>query len=94
MIYNNAIRSIRIKKCDLKKNTFVMRQCRTNNSVSLRRLEPRSIELSETVNLFIKQNIYFLSNLPNDLLVILSCTNISLGLLYFGIPNNLQWLLF
>ena len=26
-----------------------------------------SIELSETVNLFIKQNTYFLSNSPNDL---------------------------
>ena len=35
-----------------------------------------SIELSETVNLFIKQNTYFLSNSPNDL--ILSCTNISI----------------
>ena len=35
-----------------------------------------SIELSERVNLFIKQNTYFLSNSPNDL--ILSCTNISL----------------
>ena len=45
-----------------------------------------SIELSETVNLFIKQNTYFLGNSPNDL--ILSCTNISLALLYFGIPNN------
>ena len=32
-----------------------------------------SIELSETVNLFIKQNTYFLSNSPNEL--ILSCTN-------------------
>ena len=39
-----------------------------------------SIELSETVNLFIKQNIYFLSNSPNDL--ILSCTNISLAQLH------------
>ena len=39
-----------------------------------------SIELSEIVNLFIKQNTYFLSNSPNDL--ILSCTNISLALLY------------
>ena len=37
-----------------------------------------SIELSDTVNLFIKQNTYFLSNSPNDL--ILSCTNISLAL--------------
>ena len=42
-----------------------------------------SIDLSETVNLFIKQNTYFLSNSPNDL--ILSCTNISPALLYFGI---------
>ena len=50
-----------------------------------------SIELSETVNLFIKQNTYFLSNSSNDL--ILSCTNISLALLYFGIPNNLRRLL-
>ena len=50
-----------------------------------------SIELSEIVNLFIKQNTYFLSNSANDL--ILSCTNISLALLYFGIPNNLRRLL-
>ena len=28
-----------------------------------------SIELSETVNLFIKQNTYFLSNSPNDLIL-------------------------
>ena len=40
-----------------------------------------SIELSEIVNLFIKQNTYFLSNSPNDL--ILSCTNISLALLSY-----------
>ena len=33
----------------------------------------------------------FLSNSPNDL--ILSFTNISLALLYFGIPNNLRRLL-
>ena len=38
-----------------------------------------SIELSEKVNLLIKQNTYFLSNSPNDF--IFSCTNISL--LYF-----------
>ena len=50
-----------------------------------------SIELSETVNLFIKQNTYFLSNSLNDL--ILSCTNISIARLYFGIPNNLRRLL-
>ena len=50
-----------------------------------------SIELSETVNLFIKQNTYFLSNSPNDLM--LSCANISIALLYFGIPNNLRRLL-
>ena len=42
-----------------------------------------SIELSETVNLFIKQNTYFLSNSPNDL--ILSYTNISLALLVYPI---------
>ena len=48
-----------------------------------------SIELSETVNLFIKQNTYFLSNSPIEL----SFTNISLALLYFGIPNNLRRLL-
>ena len=46
-----------------------------------------SIGLSERVNLFIKQNTYFLSNSPNDL--ILCCMNISLALLYFGMPNNL-----
>ena len=45
-----------------------------------------SIELSERVNLLIKQNTYFLSNSPNE--YIFSCTNISLALLYFGIPNN------
>ena len=50
-----------------------------------------SIELSETLNLFIKQKTYFLSNSPNDL--ILSYTNISLALLYVGIPNNLRRLL-
>ena len=50
-----------------------------------------SIKLSETVNLFIKQNTYFLSISLNDL--ILSCMNISLALLYFGIPNNLRKLL-
>ena len=50
-----------------------------------------SIELSETVNLFIKQYTYFISNSPNYL--ILSCTNISLALLYFGMPNNLRRLL-
>ena len=47
-----------------------------------------SIELSKRVNLFIKQNKYFLSHSPNDL--ILSCTSISLALLYFGMPNNLR----
>ena len=50
-----------------------------------------SIELSETVNLFIKQYIYFISNSPNYL--ILSWMNISLALLYFGMPNNLRRLL-
>ena len=49
-----------------------------------------SIELSERVNL-LKQNTYFLSNSPNDF--IFSCTNISLALLYFGMPNNLRRLL-
>ena len=50
-----------------------------------------SIELSETVNLLIKQDTYVLSNSPNDL--ILSCMNISLALLYFGILNYLRRLL-
>ena len=50
-----------------------------------------SIELSERVNLLIKQNTFFISNSPNDF--ILSCTNISLALLYFGMPNNLRRLL-
>ena len=50
-----------------------------------------SIELSERVNLLIKQNTYFLSNSLND--SILNCTNISLALLYFGMPNNLRRLL-
>ena len=45
----------------------------------------------ETVNLFIKQNTYFFSNLPSDF--IFSCTNISVALLYFGMPNNLRMLL-
>ena len=49
------------------------------------------IKLSERINLFIEQNKYFFSNSPNDL--ILSCTNISLALLYFGMPNNLRRLL-
>ena len=46
-----------------------------------------SIELSERTNLFVKQNTYFLSNSPKDL--ILSCINISFTLLYFGMPKNL-----
>ena len=50
-----------------------------------------TIELSEIVNLLIKQNTYFLSNSPNNF--IFSCTNISLALLYFGMPNNLRRLL-
>ena len=50
-----------------------------------------NIDLSERINLFIEQNTYFFSNSPNDL--ILSCTNISLALLYFGMPNNLRRLL-
>ena len=50
-----------------------------------------SIELSERINLFIKQNTYFLSNSPYDF--ILSCSNISLALLYFGMSNNLRRLL-
>ena len=50
-----------------------------------------SIRLSERINLFIKQNTCFLRNSPND--VILSCTNMSIALLYFGMPNNLQRLL-
>ena len=49
------------------------------------------MELSERINLFVKQNIYFLSNSPND--IILSCTNISLALLYFGMPNLLRRLI-
>ena len=50
-----------------------------------------SIELSEIVNLSIKQNTYFLSNSPN--VFIFSCTNIALALLYFGMTNNLRRLL-
>ena len=50
-----------------------------------------SIELSERINLFLKQNAYFLSNSPID--IILSYTNISLVLLYFGMPNNFRKLL-
>ena len=49
------------------------------------------MELSERINLFVKQNTYFLINSPNDL--ILSCTNISPALLYFGMPNNLRRLI-
>ena len=45
-----------------------------------------SIELSERVNLLIKQNTYFLSYSPNDF--IFSCTKLSLALLYFGMPNT------
>ena len=47
-----------------------------------------NIELSERINLCIKQNTYFFSNSSNNL--ILSCTNISLALLNVGIPNNLR----
>ena len=50
------------------------------------------IEVLERINLFIKQNTYFFSNSQNDL--ILSYTNISLALLYFGMPNNLRRLLY
>ena len=50
-----------------------------------------SIKLSESVNQLIKQNTYFLSNPQGDF--IFSCTNISLALLYFGMPNNLRRLL-
>ena len=50
-----------------------------------------SIELLEIIDLFIKQNTYFFSNSTNNLN--LSCTNISLALLYFGMPNNLRRLL-
>ena len=50
-----------------------------------------SIELSDRVNLSIRRNTYFLSNSPNGF--IFSCTNISLALLYFGMPNNLRRLL-
>ena len=50
-----------------------------------------SIELSERINLFIKQNTHFFSYSSNDL--ILGCTNTSLTLLYFGMPNNLRNLL-
>ena len=50
-----------------------------------------SIELSERIDLFLKQNAYFFSNSPID--IILSYTNISLVLLYFGMPNNFRKLL-
>ena len=52
-----------------------MLQCRTTNSKCCEdgteesQIET-SIELSETVNLFIKQNTYFLSNSPSDLILI------------------------
>ena len=49
------------------------------------------MELSERINLFVKQNTYFLSNSANNL--ILSCLNISLALVYFGMPNNLRRLI-
>ena len=82
-----------LKKCDFKENIFIMLQCRTTNwkiGTEESQIET-SIELSERVNLLIKQNTYFLSNSPNDF--ILSCTNISLALLYFGMPNNLRRLI-
>ena len=78
-----------------------MLQCRTTNSKIFGKIGTEesqidaSIELSEGINLFIKQNTYFLSNSPNDL--ILSCKNISVMishvLIYFGISNNLRMLL-
>ena len=46
------------------------------------------IRLLEHCSLFIKLYILFRINSQNDL--ILSCTNISLALLCFGIPNNLR----
>ena len=97
-MYNNGIRSIRTtKKWDFKENIFIMLQCITNNSKFFEEIGNKelhidtSIELSERINLFLKQNTYFLSKSPNDL--ILSCTNISLALLYFGMPKNLRRLL-
>ena len=99
MIYNNAIRSISTKTSVVLKKTYLL--CYNvvppiPNSGEIRTEESQidtSRELSERINLFVMQNTCFLSNSPNDL--ILSCTNISLALLYFGMPcNNLRRLLY
>ena len=85
------------KKWGFKENIFIMLQCLTNNSKFFEEIGNKelqidtSVELSERIILFLKQNTYFLSKSPNDL--ILSCTNISLALLYFGMPKNLRRLL-
>ena len=93
MIYNNAIRSIRTKKkWDFKENiynaTMSYHQFQIFEKIGT---EESQIDTKSRVNLLIKQNTYFLSNSPNDF--IFSCTNISLALLYFGMPNNLRRLL-
>ena len=58
MIYNNAIQSIRAKKCDFEENTFIMLQCRTPNSnlifekIGTDELQiDAEVELSEKINI-------------------------------------------
>ena len=79
------------KKCDFKENIY-------NATMSYHHFQifekigteeshiDTSIELSERVNLSIKQNTYIhlLSNSPNDFLF--SCANISPALFYFDMP--------
>ena len=92
MIYNNAIRSLELKKGDFKEKhiynatmSYHLFQIHEKIGAEESQIDV-SLELSERIKLFIKQNAYFLSNSPNDL--ILPCTNISLALLYFGMLNN------
>ena len=90
MIYNNAIRSIRTKKSGtLKKNiynaTMSYHQFQIFEKIGTEESQvDTSIELSERVNLLIKQNTYFLSNSPNDfmtacLILFLKLLNSSTG---------------
>ena len=73
MIYNNAIRSISEQKKSVifKKTHLSYHQFQIFEKIETESQIDYSIELSERINLFIKQNTYFLSNSPND--SILSC---------------------
>ena len=58
MIYNSAIQLSKLKKSVILKKTLLTKHYRPTQIDT-------SIELSERINLFIKQNTYDLSNSPN-----------------------------